>query len=87
MKEKLKIIKLFGQGSLYMTDSPDYAGSYVSNGGKVVEVTIPRSTIKAMERYNLLNISPKPQLHINGTSGIEYQFNQSIKPLIVPRFK
>jgi hypothetical protein len=74
-------------GYLFMTDNPDYAASYVANGGKVVEVTIPRNTIDLMIKYEMLNISPKPQLHVNGTYGIEYQFHPSIKPYIVPRFK
>ena len=70
-----------------MTDNPDYAASYVANGGKVVEITIPRSTLLDMQINKVLNISPQPQLHINGTSGIEYHFNSSVKPYIVPRFK
>ena len=70
-----------------MTDNPDYAASYVANGGKVMEVTIPRNTIELMKTYDMLNISPKPQYHINGTSGIEYRFHPSIKPYIVPRFR
>jgi len=74
-------------GYLYMTDDPNYAASYVANGGKVVEVTIPRNTLDLMIKNGILNISPKPQLHINGTYGIEYQFHPSIKPYIVPRFK
>jgi hypothetical protein len=74
-------------GYLYMTDNPDYAASYVLNGGKVVEVIIPKNTIKLMETFRLLEISPKPQFHVNGTSGIEYRFNPSIKSFIVPQFK
>ncbi len=70
-----------------MTDKADYAKSYVSNGGKVIQTTIPKTTIDMMKRYDVLNVSPKPQFHINGTSGIEYQFHPSIKPFIVPRFK
>jgi RHS repeat-associated protein len=74
-------------GYLFMTDNPDYAASYVLNGGKVIEVTIPRNTIDLMIRYEMLNVSPNPQFHINGTHGIEYRFSPSIKHLIVPRFK
>ena len=55
--------------------------------GQVVETTIPRSTIKLMEYNEMLNISPKPQYHINGTFGIEYKFHPQVKPFIVPRFK
>ena len=37
-----------------MTDNPDYETTYVQNGGKVVEVTIPRSTIYQMQRNVVL---------------------------------
>jgi len=72
---------------LYMTDDANYAGGYVSNGGRVVEVTIPRSTIRLMDWNGMLEISPKPQLHINGSSGIEYKFNPQVKPFVIYHFK
>jgi len=31
-----------------MTDNPEYAQNYVANGGKVVDITIPRSTLNQM---------------------------------------
>lgn len=70
-----------------MTDDPEYAAAYMANGGQIVEVTMPRSALFDMKMNKVLNISPKPQLHINGTSGIEYHFNSSVKPYIVPRFR
>jgi len=70
-----------------MTDDANYAAQYVANGGKVVEVTVPRSTIVEMRISGVLTISPNPQLHINGMYGTEYRFNPSVKPYIVSRFK
>jgi len=70
-----------------MTDDPNYAASYMANGGKVVEISIPRNTIDLMKMYGVLDMSTKPQLHINGISGIEYRFDPTIKPYIVSRFK
>ena len=72
---------------LYMTDDPNYARSYVLNGGRVVETTIPRSTIFDMKMHNVLEVTPKPQLHINGTSGVEYKFTPQVKPFIINRLK
>ncbi|MDR1729407.1 MAG: hypothetical protein LBR52_01960 [Prevotellaceae bacterium] len=71
---------------LYMTDDANYAGSYVSNGGQVVQTTIPRSTIFDMRMNNVLEVTSNPQLHINGTSGIEYKFSPSVKSQIIIRF-
>jgi hypothetical protein len=72
---------------LYMTDDANYAQSYVANGGKVVEVTIPRSATFDMKQHNVLEVSSKPQYHINGTSGIEYKFSPSVKSSIIIRLK
>ena len=36
-------------GSLIMTDDPNYASTYVKNGGTVVNATIPRSTYMQMQ--------------------------------------
>jgi len=72
---------------LFMTDNPKYAAEYVLNGGKVLSIEIPRSTLFQMQMNGVLNISPQPQYHINGLSGIEYRFAPEIKSVIVPRFK
>jgi hypothetical protein len=76
-----------GNGDLFMTTDPNYAATYVQNGGQVVEVTIPRSTIYLMQQNSVLNVSPNPQYHVNGTYGVEYRFNSSVKPFIIPRSK
>lgn len=66
-------------GSLFMTDNPEYAASYIKNGGQVIEITIPRSTYMQMI-YNG-DIQTFQGLH-GGSSGFEYQ----IHPRVVPKF-
>ena len=72
---------------LFMTDDPNYAAQYVQNGGRVVEVTIPRSTFNLMQLNGMLEVSPFPQLHVNGTSGIEYKFSPAIRSTIEGLYK
>ena len=38
-------------GYLFMTDNPEYASSYIANGGKLVSIDIPKTTIELMQ-YN-----------------------------------
>jgi len=71
-------------GPLFMTDNPEYAATYVKNGGSVVKVTIPRSTYMQMQ-YNG-HIQTYQGMH--GTSyGLEYQIHPSVAPSILQLFK
>ena len=36
---------------MVMTDNPEYASSYIANGGKLVSIDIPKTTIELMQ-YN-----------------------------------
>ncbi|MCK9207461.1 MAG: FG-GAP-like repeat-containing protein, partial [Salinivirgaceae bacterium] len=62
-------------GPLFMTDNPDYAATYVQNGGRVVSVTIPRSTYMQMQ-YNQ-HIQTFQGVH-GGSYGFEYQIHPSV---------
>jgi hypothetical protein len=68
-----------------MTDDPNYAASYVKNGGTVAKVTIPRSTLNQM--YYDGNLNYYNGLHLNNTPHIEYQFSPQIKHQIIMQFK
>lgn len=63
-------------GPLFMTDNPEYAATYVQNGGQVIEVTIPRSTFLQMQfdrtliKFNGINYS-------TGTGGTEFMINKT----------
>jgi hypothetical protein len=63
--------------ALFMTDNPEYAASYVKNGGQVIQVTIPRSTYMQM-LYNG-HIQTYQGLH-GSSSGFEYQIDPSVAP-------
>lgn len=74
-----------------MTDNPEYAATYVKNGGGVVKVTIPKLTLEEM----MLNggLSTRQGIYVNpndiiysGSSYREYVFAPWIKPLIVNLF-
>ncbi|GHT18048.1 hypothetical protein FACS189429_3610 [Bacteroidia bacterium] len=62
------------------------------NGGQVVEVTIPRLTLRAMELNGHVVIPNSPNgISINNVGKMsipatEYQFHPIIKPMLVPRF-
>ena len=71
-------------GSLFMTDNPDYAASYVQDGGRVVSVTIPRSTYMQMQ-YNQ-HIQTYQGMH-GGSYGYEYQIHPSVAPNFLQLFK
>ena len=73
-------------GYLFMTDNPEYASSYIANGGKLVSIDIPKTTIELMQ-YNgdLIKLSG---MNANFGSNIytEYVFSPYVKPEIVIRF-
>ncbi len=71
-------------GPLFMTDNPDYAATYVKNGGQVVKVTMPRSTYMQMQ-YNG-HIQTFQGGH-GGSYGYEYQIHPSVAPDILNLFK
>jgi len=71
-------------GPLFMTDDPNYASTYVKNGGSVVEVTIPRSTYMQMQFNG--HIQTYRGIH-DGVYGSEYQIHPSIVPNILHLFK
>ncbi len=71
-------------GPLFMTDNPEYAATYVKNGGQVIQVTIPRSTYMQMQ-YNG-HIQTYQGVH-GGSYGYEYQIHPSIVPNFLQLFK
>jgi RHS repeat-associated protein len=71
-------------GPLFMTDNPNYAATYVKNGGSVVEVTISRSTYLKM--YYNGHIQPMQGFH-NGSYGFEYRIDPSIVGSFLKIFK
>jgi hypothetical protein len=73
-----------GGGSLFMTDNPEYAASYVKNGGRVVKATIPRSTYLLMQQNG--HIQTYQGIHM-GLYGLEYQIHPSIAPQVVKLLK
>ncbi len=62
-----------------MTDNPEYAATYVKNGGQVVKVTIPRATFIQMQSEML--VFPSSGLH-----GISYGAEFLITPTVAPEF-
>jgi RHS repeat-associated protein len=73
-----------GKGPLFMTDNPDYAAGYVANGGKVIEVTIPRSTLNQMCHNGVLEY--RTGTYYGGSKPYtEYMFSPLVKFLILNR--
>jgi hypothetical protein len=73
-----------GKGPLFMTDNPDYAAGYVANGGKVIEVTIPRSTLNQMYHNGVLEY--RTGTYYGGSKPYtEYMFSPLVKFLILNR--
>lgn len=71
-------------GPLFMTDNPQYAATYVQNGGQVVKIVIPRSTLFNLEQNRYLS----SYRGIHGTYyGYEYKFSPKIAPYIIKQFK
>ena len=71
-------------GPLFMTDNPQYAATYVQNGGQVVRIVIPRSTLFNLEQNRYLS----SYRGIHGTYyGYEYMFSPKIAPYIIKQFK
>ena len=71
-------------GPLFMTDNPQYAATYVQNGGQVVRIVIPRSTLFNLEQNRYLSSYRR----IHGTYyGYEYMFSPKIAPYIIKQFK
>lgn len=71
-------------GPLFMTDNPQYAATYVQNGGQVVRIVIPRSTLFNLEQNRYLS----SYRGIHGTYyGYEYMFSPKIAPYIIKHFK
>ena len=67
-----------------MTDNPDYAKRYVANGGKIEQITIPRSALKQMMWNG--DVTHYNGIYLNGTQSYnEYMFNSVIKSLIIKR--
>ena len=80
-----------GGAPLYMTDSPEYAATYVRNGGTVVQAKIPSSTLKLLMYNN--DVSTYSGIHMissdirsAGYSYTEYVFKPWIKPAIINLF-
>jgi hypothetical protein len=71
-------------GPLFMTDNPDYAATYVKNGGSVVEVTVPRFTLAKMQFDGYL--TKYNGMHGN-SGGTEYQIHPIVKKQFVNLFK
>ena len=74
-------------GFLFMTDDPNYARSYVKNGGQVVEVTMPRSTLTQMLHNG--DVGTLSGYSIQGNSTVptmEYRFMPTLKSQIVNHF-
>lgn len=67
-----------------MTDDPGYAATYVKNGGQVVNVTIPRSTLFQMQQNGLIQTLNGSH---NGYYGYEYQIHPSVVPSFLQIFK
>ncbi len=74
-------------GALFMTDDPNYAATYVRNGGRVVEITIPRSTLWLMQQNGLISL-PTPGIYApTGVSGSEYIVSPSGAKYFINVFK
>lgn len=71
-------------GPLFMTDNPEYAATYVKNGGSVVKVTMSRSTY--MQMQNNGHIQTYQGMH-GKSYGVEYQIHPSVTPSILQLFK
>lgn len=71
-------------GPLFMTTDKSYATTYVKNGGRVVEITIPKSTLNQM-LYDGTATSYKGANVYSNNKGIEYMFNNSVKSQIVSK--
>lgn len=71
-------------GPLFMTDNPEYAATFVKNGGQVVKVTIPRFTFKQMYFDRVIQ-------SYSGNHGLsygnEYMIKSSFVPHIIKLFK
>lgn len=72
------------QGSIFFIDGPNYAATYVKNGGKVESVTVQKTTLLRMNAngdMNTLNGSHQ----INGQTfyGTEYQFNDAVRRSLI----
>ena len=70
---------------LFMTDNPEYARTYITNGGSLIKVTIPHYTLYKM-RFN------GDVIYYNGTHNTtipntEYRFSPRVKPLIIKNIK
>jgi hypothetical protein len=73
-----------GNGPLFMTENPNYAAQYVQNGGRVMEITIPRSTLFLMEQNGVLTY--KTGLYYGSNQSFrEYVFSPLVKSLILNR--
>ena len=69
-------------GPLFMTDNPQYAATYVQNGGRIVRIVIPRSTLFSLEQGGYLST----YRGIHGTYyGYEYKFSPEIAPYIIKK--
>jgi hypothetical protein len=58
-------------GALFLTTDPNYAATFVKNGGQVIEITMPRSTFQQMQWNGVLQ--PLNGVHtISGTGAGEF---------------
>ena len=65
---------------LFMTDDPNYAEQYILNGGKIEQITIPRSTLNLMYHNGVLTYATG-QYYNSYITAKEYIFSPSIKYL------
>ena len=81
----------YDDGCLFMTDSYEYAQTYVKNGGSVKSVVLPRSALYEMSNNgsNDLSISFDRVHKVNGIEyrGNEYKFSPQVKQSIVRLMK
>ncbi len=75
------------KGALFMTDDLGMAKTYVKNGGQVIKVVIPRSTLNQMYHFN--DLTYPTGLHTLGGNNIvqEYMFSPQQKAMILKHSK
>ena len=75
-------------GSLFMTDNPEYAATYVRDGGTVQQMTISRGTLNQMYHNGDVTINTGYNISSGSTiPHVEYQFPSHLKTNIVNNFK
>ena len=73
-------------GYLFMTDDPNYAASYIKNGGKLVSVNLPNNTIDLMLRNGDLMVQKGININFSNSYYNEYVFSPRVKFEIIMKF-